>query len=240
MWPGGAQNPSHGYDGWIECYANLRALTLRHELMNARTEHSQGQLETVVRAAAARQPISVGLSIGPRKVYPKSAWALSWLDSLDDVIAPLVALQVVIAEGDASPDLRAYPALAKGLAWQTWAWILLTEQVGLPFPSEGEITVPEEYESLLFQDFLLIYQAHRKLHHDDITLMALAMPRETGEASRLSLGGFLAGYASEHGVPPSELMHRWSFPEAMAAAVSTFEAHRVAEANAKRKQAAAG
>ncbi len=66
--------------------------------------------------------------------------------------------------------------------------------------------------------------------------MASAMPREEGERSRLSLSGFLAGYASQHGIAPSHIMRRWSLGEAIAAATAAAESHRVSEINAKRKQ----
>lgn len=237
-WPGGAHNPHRGLDGWIECYALLRAYTDRHDLMTARAETASSELERAVRAAAARQPVPVSLSIGERMVYPKSAWALAFLDSLDAVVEPLVAAQLALVGTEDADAIRALPSLAKGLAWRTWAWVLLSEGVGLPFPDEGVIEPPTWTEQLLIEDFLLIWKAHRQLHYEASVIMALAMPKEPGEASRLSLGGFLAGYASEHGIAPSVLMRRWSFPEAMAAAVASAESHRVAEANAKRKQGA--
>lgn len=247
-WPGGEHNPDHGLDGWIECYAQLAAFSARAEARELRRAEASEQLEAVVRAAAARSPVAVTLSIGDRCVYPKSSWALAFLDSIDAAVAPVAGLANDIRDalqGDTDADatlgaLRGMPALAQGLAWRTWAWILLSEGVELPFPDEGVINPPAYTAQLLPEDYLRIYLAHRTLHADAIAIMAMAMPSEPGEPSRLSLSGFLAGYASEKGVAPSTLMRRWSFPEAMAAAVSTYESHRVAEANAKRKRPEGG
>lgn len=239
-WPGGANNRDHGVDGWIECYAQLAGFSARQEVREMRRADALDKLEATVRAAAARQAVPVTLSIGPRSVYPKSAWALAFLDSLDAIMAPVAAMASALSDvtDDATTpdDLRGMPALAQGMAWRTWAWVLLSEGVDLPFPDEGVIDPPEFTAQLLPEDLLAIYSAHRQLHYDACAIMAVAMPHEPGERSRLSLGGFLAGYASEHGLPPSVLMRRWSFPEAMAAAVAAFESHRVAEANAKRRQ----
>lgn len=244
IWPGGADNRRRGLDAWIECYAQLARIAAREEAIAASRADASQQLDTVVREAAARQPVPVTLTIGERAVYPKSAWALSWLDSLDAVMAPVVRLSdEVIREAEALPEgetldaLRAMPALAQGMAIRTWAWILLEPGVGLPFPDEGAIEPPDYTAQLQAEDLLAIYAAHRQMHHTAIAIMASAMPREAGgERSRLSVGGFLASYASEHGLQPSHVLRRWSFPEAMAAAVASYESHRVAEANAKRKQ----
>ncbi len=239
-WPGGEQNPDRGMDGWIECYAQLAGFSARAEIREMRKADASERLEAVVRAAAARAPIAVSLSIGERCVYPKSAWALAFLDALDRIIEPVAAVASQLGEaleGDASADtLRGMPALVQGTAWRTWAWILTSEGVGLPFPDEGEITPPAYTAELLPEDLVRIWMAHHQLHYDATAIMALAMPHEPGEPSRLSLSGFLAGYGSEKGIAPSTLMRRWSFPEAMAAAVSAYESHRVAEANAERKR----
>jgi hypothetical protein len=239
VWPGGPENGLTGFDGWIACFAQLTRFAGRLEALSSRQAPDATLLENTVRAAAARQPVSVTLSIGDRLVYPKSAWALSWLDSLDAIMRPVARLVTELADTQGAPDeeLRGLTALTQGMACRTWAWILLTEGVGLPFPSEGVIDPPEFTEHLLPEDYLAIFVAHRKLHFEAVAIMAAAMPdEERTERSRLSLSGFLSGYASEHGVPPSHLMRRWSFPEAMAAAVAAAEAQRVAEANAKAKR----
>ena len=238
VWPGGAENGYTKADAWVECYAQLVRFAGRLERM-AKTETDHALLEATVRAASARQPVPVSLSIGERLVHPKSAWALSWLDALDAMVQPVarLATELVTAAED-SADLRGMPALAHGLALRTWAWILLTEDVGVPFPAEGAIEPPDYTAQLLPEDYVAIFVAHRQLHFEAIALMAsaLASDEDAGpERSRLNLSGFLSGYASEHGIAPSHLMRRWSFPEAMAAAVASAESHRVAKANAKAK-----
>lgn len=240
-WPGGAENADRGFDGFIVCFQQYGRLLGRLEL-RATSGVDDGQLERAVRAAAARQPMPVLLSIGDRNVYPKSAWALSFLESLDDIVAPMAALVAEISEHESSAndELRGMPRLVEGLAWRTWSWILLTEGVGLPFGDEGDITPPEWTSTLLFEDIITIWVAHRQLHADAAAIMTSAMPRERGERSRLTLSGFLAGYASEHGIAPSHIMRRWSLPEAIAAAMASAESHRVAEANAQRKSRASG
>lgn len=241
VWPGGPENALQGFDAWIECYAQLTRFAGRLErAATSETDHTL--LEATVRAAAARQPVPVALSIGERLVHPKSAWALSWLDALDAMVQPVARLATELATVVEDPEeLRGMPALAQGLALRTWAWILLSEGVDVPFPADGAIEPPEYTAALLPEDYLAIYVAHRRLHFEAIALMAAALASDEAagpERSRLNLSGFLAGYASEHGIAPSHLMRRWSFPEALAAAVASAEAHRVAKANAKAKDSA--
>ncbi len=237
-WPGGRENLDRGFDGFVYCYQQYGRLMGRGEPQHGADSKQDALLEATVRAAAARQPMPVQLSIGERLVYPKSAWALAWLDALDSIIAPAatMAAELASSEDTAIDHLRAFPVLLQAMAVRTWVWVLLSEGVGVPFGDEGVIDPPEYTTKLLPEDLIAIYSAHQKLHYDAITVMAAAMPKEDGEESRLSLGGFLAGYASEHGVAPSHIMRRWSFPEAIAAAIATYESHRVSQLNAKRKR----
>lgn len=234
VWPGGAENALAGYDGWIQCYAQLTRLAGRQEREDD-TEGLSEALAVAVRRAAARAPIAVALSIGSRNVYPKSAWALWFLQSIDNVVSVVAAIADDLASLDDAPDLRGLPALTQGLAWRTWAWILTHDDVGLPFETAAEIEPPAWTEQLLSEDYLALYAAHRTLHLSDIGLMAGAFPREPGKAtSRLDLGGFLAGFANEHSVRASEIVRQWSLPEVFASAIAAAEAHRVATANAKK------
>lgn len=230
--PGGGSNPDRGMDGWIEAYAQLRSFARRLETQS-RTSTSDDELERAVWRAASRAPVPVELSVGSHCVYPKSAWALWFLDSLDAIARPLAELTLEIAEAD--PDVRGMPALAQGLAWRTWVWILTHADVGLPFDDEGAIEPPAWTADLIAEDFVAIYLAHKALHYDASAIMGQAFPREQGEKSRLSLSGFLAGFASEKGLKPSDMFRRFAMPEALAMAVSAAEAHRVAKANAKRE-----
>jgi hypothetical protein len=237
VWPGGAENSDRTLDGWIYAYAQLSRLFGRLEL-RSQAGADDARLEQEVRRAAARQPISVGLSVGERLVYPKSAWTLFFLDALDAIVRPIAELQLAL--GDADPqDLRGQVPLLQGLAWRTWAWILTAPGVDLPFPDDGPIDPPAWTAELLEVDFVRLYAAHRKLHLESSLIMGTAFPSEDGERSRLSLTGFLAGYASEHGIPPSDILRRWSMPEALAAAIASAEAHRVAKANAERERGSA-
>lgn len=237
--PGGTHNRFSGRDALIEYYAQLKGLSRRVELQDKRQNGATDeQLEATVRGAIARQPVPVVLSLpGEHNVYQKSAWALAFLDSLEATARPLALLQAQFLEGtvdEAHAAVRGLPALALLQAWRTFAWILLSDDVGLPFDERSPIEPPEWTTLLLWEDFIAIWSAHRKLHYDATMIMVMAMPHEPGEPSKLSLSGFLGGYASEKGIEPSVIMRRWGFPEALAAAVAAAETHRVAMANAER------
>lgn len=233
FWPGGSENPDTTFDGWVECYAQCTRLVGRLETQSTDTDAMRNALATAVRRAASRATLTVELSIGARVVSPKSAWALWWLESLDATAqsVAMVADQLSqVAEGEA---LLGLPSLTQGLAWRTWAWILLSPGVGLPFESLDELDPPAWTSQLLPEDFLAIYKAHRTLHFEDTATMAAAFPSSNREKSRLYLGGFLSSHANEVGVAPSDIVRGWSLPEAFASAVSVAEAHRVSTANAK-------
>lgn len=239
-WPGGSVNRYTGYDGWIECYAQLVRLAGRLERQTQTASQADDKLEATVRAAAARQPIPVALSIGEYAVHQKSAYALAFLDSLEAASRPLAALHASLIDGSTEADqtLRAMPDLVAITAWRTWAWVLCTPGVALPFGDVGAIAPPAWTADLLAEDYLLIWTAHRRLHYEATAIMANAMASDGGpERSRLSLSGFLAGYGAEHGIAPSVLIRRWGFPEAVAAAVASYESHRVATANAEAERA---
>lgn len=235
--PGGQENPLAGLAGWIECYAQLTRFAGRLEATGSKNDDAQ--LEAVVRAASTRAPVPLALSCGDHAVYPKSAHALAFLDALDAVQRPLMRVLVARAQDDAleSTELDVLLPMARSLAQRTWAWVLLSSGVGLPFDDAAPIDPPAWTMELTPEDLLAIYTAHRRLHADAVAIMSAAIPREGGVAqSRLSLSGFLTGYASEHGLPPSQLMRQWSLPEAVAAALASAEAHRVADANAKARR----
>lgn len=243
--PGGTHNRFSGRDALIEYYAQLKGFSRRVELQDKRQNGAtDSQLESTVRAAAARQPIPLQLSIGDRALHQKSAWSLAFLESLDALMLPMAELQAAIAadaDDDTLQELRAFPPLIKGMAWRTWAWILLHDDVDLPFDETATITPPDWTEQLLIEDFLLIWSAHRRMHAESIVLMSMAMPSDpSDEKSRLAITGFLGGYGAEHGIPPSVMMRRWGFPESIATALISYEAHRVAEANAERDRAKKG
>lgn len=237
VWPGGAENPARGFSGWIKCYAQLHRLV--GTVFRQEPEDGGEKLEVVVRAASSRTPTPVILSVGNHAVYPKSAHSLAMLDSLEAVQRPLIRLMVDRAQDDTlTPnEVDALLPLSRSLAQRTWAWVLLSPGVGLPFDDNAPLDPPAWTADLLPEDYLAIYFAHRELHAQSVAIMSAALPKEGGAVqSRLSLSGFLTGYAAEHGLPPSQLMRHWSLPEAVAAAVAASEAHRVADANAKQNR----
>ncbi len=249
VWPGGERNPLRGYDGWIECYAQLTAFGERDSMREGARATAKARVAEIVARAAARQPVPVELSIGLHAEYPKSAQTLALLDAIDAIVAPaaqeVVDLQQQLAEAEApaaEKDVllgRVWAAIARSLAMRTWAWILLTEGVDTPFGDTGTIEPPDWTAQLTAADVLAIYLAHRSLHHDDVHAMVLAMPRETGgERSALGFGGFGVGLAMELKVEPHRVVRRWSIPEQVAAGLTMHEQQRVAEANAKRRQTA--
>lgn len=240
VWPGGALNHGQGFTGWIETYAQLTRFAGRLEVsVETHSAAQSQQLEAVVRAASSRAPKPLALTVGDYAVHPKSAHTLAFLDSLEAVQRPLVRLMIDRAQDETlePSELEALLPMTRSLAQRTWAWVLLTPGVGLPFDDFAPIDPPVWTKELTPEDLLAIYFAHRELHAEAVAIMSAAIPRDGGPAqSRLSLSGFLTGYASEHGLPPSQLMRQWSLPESVAAALASAESHRVAEENAKAKR----
>ncbi len=247
VWPGGARNPLRGYDGWIECYAQLTAFGERDSMREDARANAKARVAEIVARAAAREPVPVELSIGLKAVYPKSAPTLALLDAIDALVVPaaqeVAELQQELAHHAGAGSeaealaMRVWSAVARSLALRTWAWILLSPGVGTPFGDTGNIEPPSWTADLTAADVLAIYLAHRSLHHDDVHAMVLAMPRDDGgERSALGFGGFGIGLAMELKVEPHRVARRWSIPEQVAAGLTMHEQQRVAEANAKRKR----
>lgn len=203
-------------------------------MQSIETEAMRTALARAVRRAASRETVTVELSIGKRAVSPKSAWTLWWLESLDATAQSIARLANELFDIPEASELLGFPTITQGLAWRTWAWILLSPGVGLPFSAAEQIDPPDWTMHLLPEDFLAIYKAHRTLHLEDSVAMAAAFPSANREQSRLYLGGFLSSHANDAGVAPSDIIHGWSLPEAFASAVAVAEAHRVSIANAKK------
>lgn len=238
-WPGGAENDLGGADAWIYAYSQLARFLGRRELLERTRETAREALEGAVRAAAAAQPEPVSLTIGARAVHPKSAYALEWLTALDRTVAAIAGLLV-----EASDAVREHPSVvlphaARALAVRTWAWVLTHSGPGLPWDDESSPIDPPDWTGALApEDLLLLDRAHRHVNAERLRIMAAAFPAsEDGSesTSRLALGGFLAGYAHEHGQQPSDIVRRWSLGEVFAASIAASEAHRQAEARAAAK-----
>jgi hypothetical protein len=237
-WPGGVENDLVGADAWIYCYSQLARFLGRRELLERTRETARAELEGAVRAAAAALPEPVALTTGPRAVHPKSAYALEWLTALDRTVAA-IAVQLV----EASDVVREQPSVvlphaARALAVRTWAWVLTHPGPGLPWDDESSPIDPPEWTAALApEDLLLLDRAHRQVNAERLRIMAAAFPasEDGSEPSRLALGGFLAGYAHEHGQQPSDIVRRWSLGEVFAASIAASEAHRQAEARAAAK-----
>jgi hypothetical protein len=232
-WPGGKANRSAGHDAWIYCFSEYKAFARRIEIKEAMAVSTREELAHAVQRAASRGAISVELSVGTKHVYPKSLWALCWLESLNAIVRPVEAVANELLQTPGAESLRGLPPFAQGLAWRTWLWILTTPGVGVPFDDEDLITPPDWTASVVEEDFLLVYSAHRAIHRDDLALIANAFPPSGQERTRLDLGGFIANHAHDIGVAPSDIMRKWSLPETFASAVASAEAHRVAKVNAK-------
>jgi len=119
-----------------------------------------------------------------------------------------------------------------------WVWVLTHPGCGVPWDGDDAPLDPPAWTlDLLPEDLLLIDRAHRLVNAERLRIMTAAFPaaEDGGPPSRLALGGFLAGYAHEHGVQPATLVRRWSLGEVFAASIAAADAHAQAEARAQAK-----
>jgi hypothetical protein len=198
---------------------------------------------------SANVPEAVRLTSGEVvHVYGKSFHALSWLDKLDASHRYAAQAQILALEEDNAEALavvRQYP-LIRSLATRLWAWILTTgkgdHRAALPFDETEEGVEPPEWtERLTAEDLTLLAQAHVKVNHHDLAIIARAFPQDPRE-SQLPLAGFLNTYA-EGSRRPSDVFRLYSLGEVYASSVSQAEASReareAAKADAEKKVPAA-
>lgn len=236
-WPGGPENPNAGKGAWIFCFANYVRLLGRTE--ERRGEASSAAVDAAIASRSAAAPEPVRLTSGrTAAVYPKSYHALRYLDFLDAGHREAGRLATAAYEqqnAEALKVIQTYP-LVDSLAVRLWAWVLTTEGPGLPFKEDAaKLELPEWLGELTTIDVVRIYQAHRKVNHDDIALISETFPGDPMK-SRLPLSGFLNTYAHEAGHRPLEVFKQFSVGEIFADAVSSAQAAREARENADAKR----
>ena len=240
-WPGGAENPYRGYDGFIWCFAQFTRLCGRDEEATKRqdSEHMEGMLAEAVAAAAAATPVAVDCSDGEtRNVYPKSYVALELLEGLAAVVerTRAIAARALVDMGDGVTDdvaLQTLLPVTRSRAVCVWAWVITTEGPGFPWDGDAEAVEPPQWTAALApEDLLALHHAHQTVNRSRLSIMAAAFPADPGERSRLGLGGMLASYAHEKGRPPREVMRLLSVGEAVAGAIASYETGEVARRNA--------
>jgi hypothetical protein len=236
-WPGGKENQYTGKGAWIYCFAMYAAFNWSAAQRGG--EASSAAVDTAIANRSTASPEPVRLTSGrTAAVYPKSYHALRYLDFLDAghrKAGQLAAAAYDLGSAEALKVMQTYP-LVESLAVRLWAWVLTTEGPGLPFKEDASnIELPEWLGELTAIDVVRLYQAHRKVNHDDIALISETFPGDPMK-SRLPLSGFLNTYAHEAGHRPLDVFKQFSVGEIFADAVSSAQAAREARENADAKR----
>lgn len=238
-WPGTAEGRDPAtLDAWVQCYVDLRVLWAEAE---ARRAADQAAVAGVVAESLANAPHPVVLSVGVKKVYPKSYHSLRWLDCLDwtlrDVAQRAAALAAQAEQDPAVLEARALAPLVESHAVRLWAWVLTEPGPGLPFPDDEADTAeaPAWTRHLTPEDLLRLAEGHVTVHAKRLKVLSEAFPSEPSGETRLPLAGFLGTQAAELGVRPMELLRSWALGEAFASAITSAQASREARAAAEAK-----
>lgn len=242
-WPGTAEGRDpEALDSWIQCYVELRVLLAERERDRAADD---AVIAGVVAESLANAPHPVPLSVGVRKIYPKSYHALRWLDCLDwtlrDVAQRAAALAAQAEDDPGVLEARALAPLVESRAVRLWAWVLTHEGTGLPFDdvTADQAEPPAWTRKLTPEDLLRLAEGHVQVHARRLKVLSEAFPGDpASNESRLPLAGFLGTQASELGVRPMELLRSWSLGEAFASAITSAQAAREARAAAEAKAGA--
>lgn len=230
-------------DAWIQYYVDLR---VEWAGLETQRQHDAALVSSAVAESLANAPHAVHLSVGGRKVYPKSYHALRWLDCLDwtlrDVAQRSAALAAQAEQDPSVLEARALAPLVESRAVRLWAWVLTHEGTGLPFDdADAERAEPPAWtRELTPEDLLRLAEGHVTVHAKRLKVLSEAFPADPSGETRLPLAGFLGTQAAELGVRPMELMRSWALGEAFASAITSAQAAREARAAAQAKAEARG
>lgn len=248
-WPGGAQNPLTGQDGWIVAYGRCHWLLGRaigHEEERTRGQR-MGHAERDVLKLLTDEPERVTLvdrSEDGREqylsVYPKSAMALEHIAAANLLCAWLCD-QITILEQHAEGPLdleRLIEARAmRGYYERLICWIATTKGPQLPYPVEAvRPALPAYIEQLSPLDYYLLCEAFTRIHADRLR----ALDRMESRGERPDWPGLYVGAASELQVAVSRLWGEHSLGEIAATASEKVRLADEAKARAKDDTAGVG
>lgn len=237
--PGASAYPDEGVLTWLQYYNWLGIKTPD----GSRAPKASADALRALGEAMSNVPQAVTLQSGDRvAVYPKSLYALQWLEALDAGYQGTAEAMVALEASEDAPlrdAARFAGVLTEGLAIRLWAWILTYEQSDLPFADAGPVPEPPAWTArLTAADIYALWQAHQYVHQETLELISTMFPRDPASPTRLPLHGFLGAEARERGVRASDLMRRWPIGEIFATSVSAAEAQREAIATAKARHGA--
>jgi hypothetical protein len=240
--PGAPAYPDEGVPSWLRYYNWLGIMTGRRTPDPDRSPAAADEAKRALSEASANVPREVRLSSGQVvAVYPKSLFALEWLESLDHAYLSTVKA-CAEASALAVPADRTVAMLGPlelGLARRLWAWVLTHPEPGLPFADIGPKPEPPAWTAALQpEDVLALFEAHRHVHHTTLSIISTMFPREPDAASRLPLHGFLAAEARDRGARSGDLLRNWALGEIFATSVSAAELQREAMERAKADRGA--
>lgn len=244
--PGGGENADDGPAGWLRYYAKL------HRIHAVRAE-APATSPVLVADAMARdrlklsalneEPIAIATSVGERRVFPKSKWALDAMAECERRIGYLSERRDAIeAEGPSGLTLDLVKRIDIEMGYQLAliVWVATTEGPGLPFEPFTAMTpaVPAEVMELSPLDCLAIQRAFVECN----LLRLLALREQTkapkpGESVPM-WSGFYAGRAHATGIPARTLYRDRSLPGLVAESAITGEEQEKARDEAERQHRA--
>jgi hypothetical protein len=246
-WPGGEQNPGRATSAacLLRALAHYQFAAGQRDAARAqRSERATGgdvRLQRAVAASLTDRSEPVELSVGVKRVHPKSFRTHEVLSELDQEIAALAHADLTVAEAALAAGVDPDDAPLYGLradAVAVWCWIVTTPGAGLPYDEHAPIPEPPAWtRSLTALDVLVLAQAFRRVDHETLQIMSAAFPRSADAGvSRLSFEGFLGTYAGSKGLDPLEVTRTWAVRRVVAAAVSEHVTQAEAQARVDRAQ----
>lgn len=245
--PGGADNSATGWQGWLRFYAKLHRLhAIKAEApATAPVLVADAVAKDRLRLAALNEePVVVETaSSGPRRVSPKSKWALDEVAECERRIGFLSAHRDRLDDAEQtgeSLDLMRRLDLELGYQLALIAWIATTDGPGMPYDPHGAIlpVIPGEVLDLSPLDLLAIQRAFVEAN-----LLRLMVLREQTKAPKPGdappmWSGFYAGRAHESGIAARTLYRDRSLAGLVAESAITAQEQEKARQDAERERSA--
>jgi hypothetical protein len=203
--PGGVANPESTALAWLDYLRWLDRVhvTNGQEPTAAPASQKSGEVERAIADALAEAPEAVECSDGEtRFVYPKSFWALQWLDMLNQQAAHSLELIFSAREQTVVEDLPVLQLapLMQATPLLVWAWILTSKGPALPFDDDTSLLDPPAWTKALSpDDFFKLLNAHRRVNSARLRLVSMYVERDPSGSGgpAFSVAGFIGAIAGE-------------------------------------------
>lgn len=208
-WPGGHDNPDHGFAGWIYCYGSYRTLldggSFTEEAPPPKSVAAERAALDIFRGAPIPAIMEVTDQHGVpriRNVFPKSQHALLALELYDGDLGRLAAEYDALKHGAPSVFAAAAGAVLHGISHcqRIFAWIICHDGPGLPFSDDELNPMPPDWTAELSPvDHLTLVTAHRRLGARLALALQLIEPAQEGKSRPGSWSTIMAVASTELG-----------------------------------------